>query len=227
MKFEQIDKVPAKIQYIRDLFAKEDKFLKEFREKSIEFGRPISIGAEEGKFLQLLIKMNNIKNIVEIGTLTGYSALWMAEALPEDGKVYTIELDPTCIEIAKENFAKLPDNLRNKIELLEGKALDKLKDLENSSARSKEGFDMIFIDADKNNYVNYLNWAEENIKKGGLIVGDNTFLFGAVYMDELPHRTRPATKKIMQEFNARLADTNKFDSIMLPTEEGMTVAIKK
>lgn len=227
MKFEQINKTPTKIQYIRDLFAKEDELLKEFREKSIKFGRPISIGAEEGKLLQLFIKMNKIKNIIELGTLTGYSALWMAKALPEDGKIYTIEFDPTCINISKENFAKLPSDLRNKIELLEGKALDKLKELEKSPKKPQSGFDMIFIDADKNNYVNYLDWAEKNIKKGGLIVGDNTFLFGAVYSDDLPHRTRPTTKEAMQEFNRRLADSNKFDGVILPTEEGMTVAIKK
>lgn len=222
MKIEQKE-VPDKIKYIRDLFAPEDNLLKEFREQSLKMGRPISIGAEEGKLLQLFIKMNNIKTIVEVGTLTGYSALWMVQALPKDGKLYTIEIDPTYIEIAKDNFKKLHPELQNKIELLEGNALEKLQEL----SQEQEQFDMIFIDADKHNYLNYLDWAEKNIKKGGLIVGDNTFLFGAVYMDELPYRTRPTTQKIMREFNQRLANKDKFDSIMLATDEGMTIAIKK
>ena len=102
-----------------------------------------------------------------------------------------------------------------------GDALDVLPQL------SKEGpFDMVFIDADKLNYLRYLDWAEENVRKGGLIVGDNTFLFDAVWRDDPVDRVRQTARDAMRDFNRRLADPQKYCGILLPTQEGMTVALK-
>ena len=154
-----------------------------------------------------------------MGALAGYSTIWLAEALPEDGHIYTIERDKNRIARCRETFKLFPN--RSKITLLEGFASDKLKDL-----TSKGPFDMIFIDADKLNYATYLDWAEKNIKKGGLIIGDNTLLFGAMYLKEVPDRVSPAAMKSMHAFNNRLANPKKYTSIMIPTEEGLTIAIK-
>jgi predicted O-methyltransferase YrrM len=85
---------------------------------------------------------------------------------------------------------------------------------------------MIFIDADKINYLNYLDWAEENIRPGGLIIGDNTLLFDAVFQEKLPKGIVEAARQAMRTFNQRLAEPDKYHSIMLPTKEGMTIAIK-
>ena len=115
------------------------------------------------------------------------------------------------------HFAKF--DAGKKIELRVGDALESLAELEGP-------FDMIFIDADKLNYMNYLNWAEKNIRKGGLIVGDNTFLFGAVYAAEPVDRVRKTAFDAMTAFNARLGDDRYYTGILLPTPEGMTVAIK-
>lgn len=214
--------IPEKINYIRDTFANQDALLEEVAEKVSELGvLGMQVSPEEGKTLNFLVKLSGAKKIVEIGTLGGYSAIWMARALPQDGMVYTIDRDERHIKVAKEMFAKC--EVGKRITLLEGEGKEKLKDIE------KHGpFDMIFIDADKAGYAGYLDWAEKNIRKGGLIVGDNTFLFGTVYLDKPEKNGRAGVEahKAMREFNKRLGDTTRYSSIMLSTEEGMTIAQK-
>ena len=180
---------------------------------------PISIGAEEGKLLQLLIRLAGVKKIIEIGSLSGYSALWMAEALPADGVLHAIEKSPEHVALIRQATAH-----DARIQVHEG---DASAILETLSADAP--FDMVFIDADKPAYPRYLDWAEKYVRAGGLIVGDNTLLFGHVWGDTPPQGERAPSKSAwmaMQEFNARLADASKYHSILIPTEEGMTVAIK-
>lgn len=205
------------LKYIRDTFAEEDELLTNIRDKAIEVNRPITINPEDGRLLQLLIRMNNVNKILEIGTFFGYSTIWLARS-KEDIHIYTIEKDKESYEEAENNFIKARVN--NKITILKDKAENILQNL-------NEKFDMVFIDAEKNHYLQYLDWAEKNIKKGGLIVADNTLLSGAVYMDELPYRIRESTKKNIIEFNKKLADKKKYTSILLPAEDGITIAIKE
>lgn len=205
------------LDYIRNTFAEEDDLLIDIRSKAKSINRPININPEDGKLLQLLIKMNNCKKILEIGTFFGYSTIWMARS-KDDIKINTIEKDRESYEEAEKNFIKA--NVNNKITILKNKAEDILDKL-------NEEFDMIFIDAEKNHYLQYLDWAEKNIKKSGLIVADNTLLSGGVYMNELPYRIRESTKQNMIEFNKRLADKTKYTSILLPAEDGITIAIKE
>ena len=212
--------VQGSLDYIQTLFAPEDPLLSQIRHRLINDNLAINIGAEEGKLLQVLIQLSQTKTIIEIGTLYGYSTLWMARALPEDGHVYTFEFNPQHSSIAKQHFEA--SDVNDKITLIEGKALDML-----STIAAKGPFDMAFIDADKRGYVAYLDWCEKNIRKDGLIIGDNTFLFGAVYQDELPHAVKESTKNIMHDFNSRLSNPEKYSSIIIPTEQGMTVAQKK
>ncbi len=209
------------IDYIRDLFAPEDATLKHVI-RTIEENdlRTIQIGPDEGKMLEFIIKLANVKTVVELGTLAGYSTLWMARAIPEGGHVYTVEHSPEVATIAQENFDKAGVN--NKITLLHGDADKMLPELEGNAP-----FDMIFIDADKVGYYDYLLWAEKNIKKGGIIVGDNTFLFGAVYQDlDKVENVSKQAQDAMRKFNRRLADPTLYNSIMIPTAEGLTVAQK-
>lgn len=216
MRIKQQNK-DTKTEYIQKLFAIEDKLLVKIREDAIAINRPINITPDEGKFLQILVKLSKPKKILEIGTFYGYSTIWIARALSDDSIIYTIERELDSYSKAEDNFIEA--KLDKKIKLLKGEAkyiLSKIDDV----------FDMIFIDADKINYLNYLDWADKNLKIGGLIVADNTLLSGAVYMENLPYRVRKTTKEIMKKFNKRLSDSSKYTSILLPCTDGITIAIK-
>ena len=119
----------AQLSYIRELYANEDELLKKIRNKCLLDNRPITINPEEGKILQFLIKSNNVKTIIEVGMLYGYSTIWLARALEYDGKIYTIEKDEKSINIANEFFNKLDNKSKNKIEILSGDANKKLEEL--------------------------------------------------------------------------------------------------
>lgn len=210
------------LNYIESLFTCEEDFLlKKTRSRFSDKRNRIQLSPVEGKILYMLIKMNSIEKVVEVGTLGGYSALWIAKAIPKHGMVYTIEKNKHHAEIAKQNFSEYNgDN----ITLLEGSGLSELSKLE----ESHDGlFDMMFIDADKSGYCDYLDWAEKNVRKGGLIVADNTLLFNTVFLKEPSANISVKSWRIMNEFNNRVSDTEKYDSILFPTTEGLTVAIKK
>lgn len=208
------------LPYIRALHAPEDALLVRIRETLQERNTSWEIGAEEGRLLQVLIRLHGAKRIVEVGTLLGYSALWMARALPEDGKLITIDRDDAHAKLA-QGFI-LESEVKNRISLYHGDAKTVL------DAISSEGpFDMLFIDADKPSYNAYLDWGEAHIRRGGLIVADNTLLFGAVYQEKPPEGTAPSTWEAMRRFNARLADDTRYTSLLFPTEQGLTVAVKE
>ncbi|MCB0389994.1 MAG: O-methyltransferase [Bdellovibrionales bacterium] len=209
-------------EYINQLFAREDDALLKIREELRKDGKEgINVGPHEGKLLQFLVRAFQVKKIVEIGTLYGYSALWMARALPEDGKLHCLEIDPENYKKAKELLQA--SDVSNKVEIYLGDANSSLQSLTNEGP-----FDMVFIDANKAGYLEYLNWAEENVRPGGFIIGDNTFLFGNVFEQPIEVAIQANDKQIqvMREFNQRLADPTKYNSILIPTSEGMTIAQK-
>lgn len=211
--------VTPSVDYIRKLYAAQDALLSDIDARLRACGMPIHIGPDEGKLLQLLIRLHGSKRIVEIGTLAGYSTIWMARALEEDGHIYTLNKDPQHIKMAQASFAA--SEVRQHITMLEGDAHATLPQL-----ADKAPFDMVFIDADKISYNDYLDWAENNVRKGGLVVADNTLLFGTVTQDTPPKDTAPATWQAMRRFNERLADPQRYFATILPTEEGLSAAIK-
>ena len=210
------------LTYIRNLYANEDALLKNVRNQCLLNDRAITINPEEGKLIQTLIKLGNIKNILEIGTLYGYSTIWFARGINNNGKIITIEKEPENAKIARENFNKLENNLSNNIEIINGDANKELEKL----VQKQLVFDMVFIDADKSSYPNYLNFTDKLLKKGGLIVADNTFLSGAVYNDYLTDRIRFKAQKNMRVFNKMITDKTKYQSIMINTDEGLSIAVK-
>lgn len=177
----------------------------------------MSIHAAEAKILQFLIRTFSVKTVVEIGCFMGYSAIQMARALPKEGKLISLENNSDYHAKAKEHVEAFPTEAS--IEILLGEAKDTLVNL-------KGPFDLVFIDADKGAYCNYLDWAEENVKKGGLIIGDNTLLFGHVVHDAKPKEVSLRRWEVMREFNRRLSDSNRYVSMMLPTLEGLTIGQK-
>lgn len=135
----------------------------------------ISVTPSQGKLLYLLARLVNAKNILEIGTLGGYSTIWLARALPADGRLITMEFDPKHAQIASANIAIA--ELSDMVELREGKALELLPEL---AAEGLEAFDLIFIDADKCNNPQYFDWALRLSHKGSLIIVDNVVRDGRV-----------------------------------------------
>ena len=132
----------------------------------------MQISEIQGHFLQLIIKISNSKKCLEIGTFTGFSSLTMALALPKEGKIVTLDHDDEIVKIAKSFFKK--SKLEKTIKPIVGPALDSLKKM----LKNKEIFDLIFIDADKANYINYFDTSLELLKKGGIILADNVFWHG-------------------------------------------------
>ena len=208
-------------QYISALFAEEDQHLLRAKNAALELGvERMMVSPVEGKLLYTLLKIHGARNVVEVGGLTGYSAIWMARALPEDGRLFSLELDATHAEIARDTFEKA--GLGQKIKVVQGDAVQMLAQIE------KHGpFDAIFIDANKAAYPDYLAWAEKHLRIGGLVMGDNTFLFGQVWKDSPDEGVSWTMLKAMKDFNARLADPVLYDSILVPTVEGLTIAVKK
>jgi predicted O-methyltransferase YrrM len=162
--------------FLGSLLVGEDETLAEATAAAQRAGLPpISVSPAAGKFLYLLAKLLGARRILEIGTLGGYSAIWMARALPADGHLVSLEYSPRHAEVASGNIARA--GLVGTIEIRVGAAADTLPKL---AAEGVEPFDMVFIDADKGGYPAYLDWALELTRPGSLIVADNVVRGGAV-----------------------------------------------
>jgi len=163
-------------RYITDLFVAPDSALNAVLQASEAAGLPaINVSPPQGKFLQLLAKALGARAILEIGTLGGYSTIWLARALPAGGRLVTLEADPKHAEIARSNIARA--GLAGIVELRLGRALDTLPQL---VAEGRGPFDFIFIDADKPTYADYFTWALKLSRRGTMIIADNVIRKGAV-----------------------------------------------
>jgi len=163
-------------RYITDHLVSSDAALESALQVSAAAGlRSINVSPNQGKLLFLMAKAMGARNILELGTLGGYSAIWLARALPAGGRLVTIEVDPTCADIARQNF--LREGCADRVDLRVGPALEVLPHIE---AERLGPFDFIFIDADKVNYPHYLAWAIKLSRAGSLIVADNVVREGAV-----------------------------------------------
>ena len=162
--------------FLGSLLVGEDETLTEATAAAQRAGLPpISVSPAAGKFLYLLAKLLGARRILEIGTLGGYSAIWMARALPADGHLVSLEYSPRHADVASGNIARA--GLVGTIEIRVGAAADTLPKL---AAEGVEPFDMVFIDADKGGYPDYLDWALKLTRPGSLIVADNVVRGGAV-----------------------------------------------
>lgn len=208
------NKREALARYVAELFAPEDEVLRELVEEIAEGDMPeIYISPEEGRLLQVLLRSVKAARVLELGTLGGYSAIWMARALPEEGRLITVEKVPERAEVARRHVERA--GLAERIEVRVGEAREVLADL------AGEGpFDAVFIDADKKGYPEYLEWCIENVRPGGLVIADNAFKHGEV----LEESDDPEVRGI-QEFNRRVATDPRFTSIVVPTRDGVAIAL--
>ena len=172
----------------------------------------MQVGLLEGRFLKMLVRLTGARNILEIGMFTGYSALMMSEALPENGRVTTCEINPKAEAIARKYFADSPHG--NKITVRMGCALETIKTLSGP-------FDLVFIDADKPNYCNYYEASFPLVRPGGLIVGDNVLWSGKV-LDPKDDDTRAIVA-----FDQLVQDDPRVENVCLTVRDGMMLAWKR
>ena len=163
-------------QYFSERLIPSDPILESALEASIAAGLPaIAVSPNQGKLLQILAQIVGARSILEIGTLGGYSTIWLARALPAGGRLITLELDPKHAEVAKQNVSRA--GLQDLVDVRIGDALTTLPKL---SAERRGPFDLIFIDADKRGTPDYFTWALELSRPGSLIVTDNVIRDGAL-----------------------------------------------
>ena len=170
-------------------------------------------GRVEGRFLQFVTQLSGARQIVEVGTFTGYSALAMAEVLPEDGRIITIEHNPAHAKIAQAFFDRSPGG--SKINLLPGEALEILKDLPDAET------DLVFIDADKENYSAYYREAIRILRSGGLILADNALWYGRVFVPQ------DDASRAMADFNDLVNTDRRAEKLFLTIRDGIYLIRKR
>lgn len=169
-------------------------------------------GRIEGTFLRMLVQLSRAKRVLEIGMFTGYSGLSMAEGLPEDGELVTCDVDPKAEEVARRYFDQSPHG--KKIHIRMGPALETIATL-------KGPFDLVFIDADKENYSAYYDAVFPLVPSGGLIVADNTLWSGRVLDPQKP------SDHAMVAFDRKVAEDSRVEKVLLTVRDGMLLARKK
>lgn len=196
---------------ITQLFAAEDEGLQYALAAAKEAGLPeIQISPVQGKFLQLLAAACQARKILEIGSLAGYSGIWLARSLPEDGRLITLEVNPHHAEVVRNSFTRA--GVDNRAEVRVGRALDLLPHLE-----SEAPFDLVFIDADKPPYPRYLDWALRLTRPGSIIVADNCIRRGAAL-----HQSNDEATAGLFEYNRRIASDPRLVSLALPMDDDFT-----
>lgn len=183
--------------------------LREETYRSVEFPQMV-IGPLEGAFLKMMAMLVEARRVLEIGTFTGYSALCLAEALPEDGTVITCDVDPETIDLAKRYWTQSPAG--GKIEVRLGPALETMQTLEG-------GFDLIFIDADKLNYVNYYERGLELLSPKGVMLIDNVLWSGEV----LKHPPPDGATAVLQDLNRTVAADPRVTAVLVTIRDGVLV----
>jgi predicted O-methyltransferase YrrM len=200
--------------YIAGLFAPEDALLASLREDADRSGLPpIAITPDEGRLLQVLLTAIQARRVLEVGTLGGYSAIWMARALPESGRLLSLEIEPVHAEFARRYVERA--GLSSQVEIRVGRALDILPSLDG------ERFDAVFLDADKEPLPTYFEWSLRLLRPGGLLIADNT-LWGGRVVDE---SERDDKTTAVREFNRRMATDPRVLGILVPTHDGVAVGV--
>jgi predicted O-methyltransferase YrrM len=200
--------------YLAALFAPEDATLLALREEADRSGLPpISISPDEGRLLQVLLRAVGARRVLEVGTLGGYSAIWMARALPSDGHLLTLEIEPGHADFARRHLARA--GVADRVEVRVGRALDLLPALDG------EQFDAVFLDADKEPLPTYFDWALRLLRPGGLLIADNALWGGRV----LDGRVDDDATRAVREFNRKLATDPRVIGIVVPTHDGVGIGI--
>ncbi|KPU28375.1 methyltransferase [Caloranaerobacter sp. TR13] len=204
-------------KYIRSVIPRSSEILKTIEDYAKNYNVPI-IHPEVAQFIRVIIQIKNPKKILEIGTAIGYSAIVMAEASKRDCEIITIERREDMVKLAKENFEKV--DLNNRIRILHGEAQEILPNI-------KEKFDLIFLDAAKGKYMEFLPYCIENLNCGGVIISDNVLFKGMVANDELVIRRKKTIVRRMREYLKYICNTPILETSIIPIGDGIALTIKK
>lgn len=204
-------------RYIREMSAPQGEALAWVERQSwlrTSHGRQVT-GPQVGALLRLLVQLQQPRHVLEIGTFSGYATLWMAEALPEGGRIDTIEINDEMEDLIREGFER--SGLAGRIRLVTGDALDILPGLNGP-------YDLVFIDADKRDYVAYYQYVIDLVRPGGLIAADNVLWDGKVCGEEIPRDQQ--TRGILA-FNDLVAGDDRVENFILPLRDGLNIIRKK
>ncbi len=206
--------------YLLENSLREDPILAKLRAETADMtqGR-MQISPEQGQFMALLVRATGVRCYLEVGTFTGYSSISVALALPEDGKAVCCDISEEFTKIARSYWAEA--GLKNKMELRLGNATKTLRSLLEEGFESK--FDMMFIDADKEGYLDYWESGLKLVRQGGLLLVDNV-LWGGRVVDNPPY---DSSTKVIRKLNAALKNDSRIDISMLPIGDGLTIARKR
>ncbi len=200
-------------RYLAARTVTEDDFLRDLKRGAAEAGIPaIWISPEQGSFMQILLKLAKAREVVEVGTLAGYSAIWMARA---GARVRTIEIDDDYADFAEEWIEK--SDVAGRVQVLRGPGQDVLPRLTNDSA------DAAFMDADKAGYSDYMGECLRIVRPGGLVMVDNAFAFGQLFDEHPTDREVNAVRA----FNEIMAQTKELHSVIVPIGDGLWVGVKR
>ncbi|MFD1852222.1 O-methyltransferase [Oceanobacillus bengalensis] len=206
--------------YIDSVFYSQDSILEEVLISIKENGmRSISVSPSTGKLLSMLVSISGAKNVLEIGALGGYSGIFLAKGMGTEGKLTSLELVESYAKLAYNNLSKA--GVGDRVSYMVGPALQSLEQL----VSDRKQFDFFFIDADKENYENYLNYCIRLAENGALIVCDNVLANGSVADDSAEPRRHT---EFMKKFNETVAKHPQLESIIIPIGDGLTVSkVKK
>jgi predicted O-methyltransferase YrrM len=205
---------PDYFQYLAERTTGQDAFLTELKAAATAAGIPsIWIAPEQASLMQILLRGFRVREVVEVGTLAGYSAISMARALPPEGRVRTIELDAARVKFTRSWVAR--SDAAGKVEVFEGAGTDVLTTFASDSA------DAAFIDADKPNYPRYLKECMRIVRRGGLIMADNAFAYGRLFESDPEEDV-----KTIRAFNDQMARTRELQSVIVPIGDGLWVGVR-
>ncbi|NLJ78308.1 MAG: O-methyltransferase [Tissierellia bacterium] len=204
-------------EYLSTMLPESNGYLKELELYAEANHIPI-IGKDMAQLLRLLIKIHSPRNILEIGTAIGYSALIMAMAAGRDCNIITIERQQDMVLLARDNIART--EYANRIEVLNGVAEDILPDLD-------KGFDLIFLDAAKGQYLQFFNHCKHLLRDGGLLISDNVLFKGMVASDDLVVRRKRTIVKRMREYLSHISNLDGYESCIIPMGDGVALTYKE
>lgn len=205
----------ALFAYVAAHTTTEDAFLADLRAAAAEAGLPrIWIAAEQASFMQIMLRAARVRDVLEVGTLGGYSSIWMARALPEGGRVRTVEVEPKHADFAERWIGR--SDVADRIEVVRGAGKDVLPTIAAGSA------DAIFLDADRSTYPHYLPECLRILRPGGLLMVDNAFVDGNIADPGFTEGTAP----VMRDFMDMLAATPELQGVIVPIGDGLWLGVR-